>query len=132
MMKFLKHFPNFKNIRFGTDIAASSFYKKGKYNYKENKFDKKEQINYVNDLINKYNLFYVEDALEEEDFSGFSKVKSKNLVVGDDLTATQINRLKKAIKKKSINSIIIKPNQMVRFWKLREFLKFVRKIKSER
>jgi len=101
----------FKNIRFGTDIAASSFYKKGKYNYKENKFDKKEQINYVNDLINKYNLFYVEDALEEEDFSGFSKVKSKNLVVGDDLTATQINRLKKAIKKKSINSIIIKPNQ---------------------
>tara|TARA_B100000315_G_scaffold252824_1_gene290389 strand:- start:3 stop:1127 length:1125 start_codon:yes stop_codon:yes gene_type:complete len=101
----------FKNIRFGTDVAASSFYKKGKYCYKENKFDKKGQINYVNDLIKKYNLFYVEDALEEEDFSGFSKVKSKNLVVGDDLTATQINRLKKAIRKKSVNAMIIKPNQ---------------------
>ena len=101
----------FKNIRFGTDVAASGFYKKGKYCYKENKFDKKGQINYVNDLIKKYNLFYVEDALEEEDFSGFSKVKSKNLVVGDDLTATQINRLKKAIRKKSVNAMIIKPNQ---------------------
>ena len=101
----------FKNIRFGTDIAASSFYKKGKYNYKENKFDKKEQINYVNDLINKYNLFYVEDALDEKDFTGFAKVKSRNLIVGDDLTATQINRLEKAIRKKSINAIIIKPNQ---------------------
>ena len=101
----------FKKIRFGTDIAASSFYKKGKYNYKKNKFDKKEQISYVNNLIKKYNLFYVEDALEEMDFSGFSKIKSKNLVVGDDLTATQINRLKKAIRKKSINAIIVKPNQ---------------------
>ena len=101
----------FKKIRFGTDIAASSFYKKGKYSYKENKLDKKEQINYVNNLIKKYNLFYVEDSLEEKDFSGFSKIKSKNLIVGDDLTATQINRLEKAIRKKSINSIIIKPNQ---------------------
>ena len=101
----------FKKIRFGTDIAASSFYKKGKYNYQKNKFDKKEQINYVNSLIRKYDLFYVEDSLEENDFSGFSKIKSKKLVVGDDLTATQINRLKKAIKRESINSIIIKPNQ---------------------
>jgi len=101
----------FKNIRFGTDIAASSFYKKEKYNYKENKFDRKGQINYINNLIKKYNLFYVEDVLEEGDFSGFAKIKSKNLVVGDDLIATQINRLKKAIRKNSINAVIIKPNQ---------------------
>jgi enolase len=62
-------------------------------------------------LIDKYNLLYVEDPLQEEDFRGFGLIKKKHLIVGDDLTATQIKRLENAIKNKSINALIVKPNQ---------------------
>jgi len=99
-------------IRIGVDIAASSFYKNGNYNYTNNKvLNREAQIHYINSLIKDYNLLYVEDPLDEEDFSGFSKINKKALVTADDLTATQIFRTKKAIKSKSMNAMIIKPNQ---------------------
>jgi len=97
------------NIRIGLDIAGSSFYKRG-YKYKYKILKRLEQVKYINHLIKEYGIFYVEDPLEENDFSGFSKLKGK-LIVGDDLTATQISRVKKAINKKSISAMIIKPNQ---------------------
>jgi len=110
------------NIRIGVDIAASSFYKQGFYSYKQKQLDKQSQINYINSLIRDYNLFYIEDPLNEEDFLGFSKIKksSNHLVVGDDLTTTNIQRLKKAIKMKSINAMIIKPNQNGSLFELKQ------------
>lgn len=115
--------------RIGIDIAASSFFKEGFYFYNEIKLRKKEQIAYVNLLAEKYNLFYIEDPLEQEDFLSFSKVKKKSLVVGDDLTATNIQRLKKAIKNRSINAIIIKPNQNGSLLELKEIFNICRKNK---
>ncbi|MBI5803820.1 hypothetical protein HY450_01090 [Candidatus Pacearchaeota archaeon] len=103
----------FKDVRIGIDVAASSFYKSLTYNYKNKFLDRITQISYINFLIKKFNLFYIEDPLQEEDFEGFSKIdhSPQHLVVGDDLTATQISRIKKAISYKSINAMIIKPNQ---------------------
>ena len=53
--------------------------------------------------------------MHEEDFSGFAKLtenyKDKCMICGDDLTVTNLDRLRKAINKKSINAMIIKPNQ---------------------
>ncbi len=120
---------SFKNIRIGIDAAASAFYKNNLYIYKNKTLTKKEQIDYVNDLIKKFNLFYIEDPLQEEDFNGFSKVfrSPNNLVVGDDLTATQISRLKKAISQKSINAMIIKPNQNGSLLELQEILNICKK-----
>lgn len=106
------------HVDIGIDIAASQLFKNGKYLYANGKAarSKKEQIIYVADLIAKYNLFYVEDPLHEEDFDGFSKLlkitKGKCLICGDDLIVTNLGRLKKAIKMKSINAVIIKPNQI--------------------
>ncbi len=107
-----------KVIDIGIDIAASSFYKKT-YNYKnlKQKLNKEKQINFISELVKEYNLFYIEDALNENDFLGFKellrKTKNKNcLITGDDLTVTNLKRLQKAIKLKSINAIIIKPNQI--------------------
>jgi len=102
-----------QEIRIGLDIAPSSFFKNGFYNYKIKSLNTSSQIFYINYLIKKYSLFYIEDPLNEDDFESFSKIirSDKNLVVGDDLTATQISRLKKAIADKSINATIIKPNQ---------------------
>jgi enolase len=100
-----------KKIRIGVDIASSSFFKNEKYQYSAKALNQEGQIQYMNNLIDNYDIFYLEDPLQEEDFIGFSRLKKKNLIVGDDLTATQISRLKEAIKHKSINAMIIKPNQ---------------------
>ena len=69
---------------------------------------------YLKNLIKNYNLFYIEDPFDEEDFESFSKLLKffpNSLIVGDDLTVTNYKRLEKAIEMKSINALIIKPNQ---------------------
>lgn len=102
----------------GLDVASSQFYKNGSYVYQNDKKirTREEQIAYIANLIKKYNLFYVEDPLDEEDFCGFAELlkmtKGKCLITGDDLTTTNLERTKKAIKMKSINAMIIKPNQI--------------------
>lgn len=102
----------FKNkARIGIDVASSSFFRNEFYNYNSKPVNRDGQVNFMNNLIDKYDIFYIEDPLNEEDFTGFSLIKKKHLVVGDDLTATQIPRLKEAIKNNSINAMIIKPNQ---------------------
>jgi|TARA_Y100000310_G_scaffold96473_1_gene94227 enolase len=104
-------------LSIGVDIASSSFYKRNKYNYENPMLrrDNKEQLGYLSNLINNFNLFYIEDPFNEEDFESFSKLLKKfpsSLIVGDDLTVTNTKRFEKAIKMKSINSIIVKPNQI--------------------
>lgn len=110
------------DIGIGLDCAASTFWNGVKYNYnnfsrtiKEKALSKEEQSNYIIELARKYNLEYLEDPLQGEDFKGFGNVlrRLKNVfVVGDDLTCTKVERLQKAIKEKAINAIIIKPNQV--------------------
>lgn len=103
-------------VPLGVDIAASSFCKRKKYNYKNPllKRTEDEQLFYLSNLIKNFNLFYIEDPFSEEDFESFAKFTKKfpeKLIVGDDLTATNSKRLDKAIKMKAINAIIVKPNQ---------------------
>ncbi|MGY4884866.1 MAG: enolase C-terminal domain-like protein [Nanobdellota archaeon] len=104
------------NIPLGVDVASSSFYSRGKYHYENPmlKRDEEEQLGYLSNLIKNYGLFYIEDPFQEEDFESFAKLLKKfpnSLIVGDDLTVTNSKRLKKAIEMKSINAIIVKPNQ---------------------
>ncbi len=105
------------NLPVGLDIAASSFYKRKKYDYQNPKIkrDEDEQFGYLCNLIKNFNLFYLEDPFDENDFESFAKLLKKfpdRLIVGDDLTTTNLKRLQKAIKMKSINAIIVKPNQI--------------------
>ncbi len=119
-----------KRINIGLDVAASSFFKNRKYIYKNPRVEMTEnsQVHYIEDLIKKYILFYVEDPLDEEDFSGFKELnKGDCLIVGDDLTTTNPKRLKRAIKMKSINSIIVKPNQIGSLLKVKEVIELSKK-----
>lgn len=107
-----------KNLKIplGIDIAASSFYKRKKYHYQNPVLQrtKEEQLSYISNLVRNFELSYIEDAFDEEDFESFAKLLKKfpnTLIVGDDLTATNYKRLEKAIEMKSINAIIVKPNQ---------------------
>ncbi len=102
------------------DCASSEFYnlKEKKYYLKnENKkFSSLEFIEYLNLLVNKYPILSIEDALSEIDFDGFinitKKLGKKIQLVGDDLFVTNYSLLKKGIKLKIANSILIKPNQI--------------------
>lgn len=114
-------------ISIGLDIAASAFYENDSYQYEGKQITREQQISFVNSLIEKYNIFYCEDPLDEEDFSGFSKIIKKNIVVGDDLTVTNLERLKQAIKEKSINAIIVKPNQNGSLLEVKELIDYCKK-----
>lgn len=122
-----------KTIRIGIDVAASSFYKKGRYVYKKDMLNTEKQFSYILKLIKKYNLYYVEDPFYEEDFNSFSKLnkfcKTKKLVCGDDLTASNPEMLKEAIKKKAINSVIVKPNQVGCLSKVEELIRIAKENK---
>ena len=100
----------------GLDIAASSFCKRKKYLYKNPPLDRtnEEQLEYLSNLIKNFDILYLEDGFSEENFDGFAKLLNKfpnSLIVGDDLIVTNYDRLKKAIEEKSINALIVKPNQ---------------------
>jgi enolase len=105
-------------IRPALDLAASEFWdaESQTYSYKTGPKKTEDQIAYVEELIDKYNLFYVEDPLHEDDFEGFARIKNdmgaRCLIVGDDLITTNPERLQTSIENGSANSLIIKPNQI--------------------
>ncbi|MCK5613724.1 hypothetical protein KAR91_68300 [Candidatus Pacearchaeota archaeon] len=119
-------------LELGLDIAASSFYKRKKYKYQNPPLDRTipEQLDYISNLIKNYpSLLYIEDPFDEEDFESFAKLLKKHpdrLITGDDLTVTSLKRLKKAIEKKSINAIIVKPNQCGKLTEVEEVVKLAK------
>ncbi|HLD37156.1 MAG TPA: enolase C-terminal domain-like protein [Candidatus Nanoarchaeia archaeon] len=131
--KSLEKSPAKSKIRIGVDVAASSFFKNRKYFYKSKSksLGRSGQIDYVSYLAKKYNIFYIEDPLSEDDFNGFAvlrkKAKNSSLIVGDDLTTTNPARLKKAIKAQAINAIIVKPNQIGSLLEVRQVCEIARK-----
>jgi enolase len=103
-----------EKIKFGLDVAASTFYKEGFYEANEKKYSNKELLELYIDLTSKYDIISIEDPFEENDFDSFANMMDELelIVVGDDLTVTNMKRLQMAIDSKSINGIIIKPNQI--------------------
>jgi enolase len=103
-------------IQPGLDLAASSFYEKERYVYADRKLDKEGQIAYVAEMVDKYELFSVEDPLFEEDFDAYvlltEEIGEKCLVIGDDLFVTNEDRLDQGIEVGACNAILIKPNQI--------------------
>jgi len=103
-------------VQMGIDVAASSFFKDGKYHYKDKKLDPQGQIAYMAEVADKYNLFSIEDALDEEDFQGFAdlteEIGDRCLIIGDDIFVTNEDRFQRGIEAGSCNAILIKPNQI--------------------
>jgi len=107
-------------IRPSLDLAASEMWnseeEKYYYHQEDVKRDTGQQIDYVEEIIDTYNMFFVEDPLHENDFEGFSeltrKVGKKTLICGDDIFVTNPTLLEEGIKQKAGNAIIIKPNQI--------------------
>jgi enolase len=105
-------------VKFGLDVAAAELYDSdaGVYRYGDTERTPDEQVAYIADLVAEYDLAYVEDPLDEDDYAGFAdlteRVGERTLVCGDDLFVTNTERLSEGIEADAANSILVKPNQI--------------------
>ena len=106
------------DINFAIDAASSEFYKNNFYemNNGQTKIDTNDMIKIWENLVREYPIISLEDPLEENDFEGYKEltnlIGNKIQIVGDDLFATNMNRLTKGINSGAANSILIKLNQI--------------------
>ena len=107
-----------KDINICLDVAANELLNdKGKYSLNSAEFSSvDESIHYYKKLVSKYPIKSIEDPFAENDWNAWSKLTKeigKNVqIVGDDLFVTNVTRLKRGIKEKSANSILVKVNQI--------------------
>jgi len=110
------------DITIALDCAASEFYQEGMYNYskfegpKGSRKTSKEQVDFIEQLIQKYPIDSVEDGMAESDWEGWKmltdRIGDKCQIVGDDVFVTNVEYLKKGIDMGCANSILIKVNQI--------------------
>lgn len=106
------------DIFLALDVAATELYKEGKYGLVRDKksLTSAEMIVWYEELIAKHPIILIEDGLAEDDWDGYKlmteKLGGKIKLVGDDLFATNIERLRTGIEKRAANSILIKLNQI--------------------
>ena len=105
-------------VQFGLDVAAAELYDADRdaYVYGDETRTTAEQVDYVAELVEEYDLAYVEDPLDENDYEAFAeltdRVGDQTLICGDDLFVTNVERLQAGIDVGAANSILIKPNQI--------------------
>ena len=124
----------------GIDMAATSLFVRGKYlwrNFSRQQkgihADEKKHIELMEQISNRFHLFYIEDPLHQDSYKAFSDFNkasnkySRKLVCGDDLISTNLSRLKVAVEQNSINAVIIKPNQIGSLFKAKQVLDYAKK-----
>ncbi|MBQ6494707.1 MAG: phosphopyruvate hydratase [Bacilli bacterium] len=107
-----------KDVNLAIDVAASEFYKDGKYNLvgENRSLTTDELIDFYVELVNKYPIISIEDPVDENDWEGFTKITEKLgdkiQLVGDDLFVTNKKCLQMGIDKHAGNAILLKVNQI--------------------
>ena len=107
-----------RDVFLGLDVAADSFYENGNYVIRDKSapLDDNALLEYYKSLIGQYHLAVLEDPFTEDAWGSWQKIndtfKDQLLIVGDDLLATNLKRVEKAVTEKACNSILVKPNQI--------------------
>jgi enolase len=105
-----------KEIKLILDVASSQFFEGGKYKMKIGIFTREDLLRYYQNLIKNYSIFGLEDPFAEDDFDSWkflrSKLDSQILIIGDDLIATNPERIKLAKENGLCNAMILKINQI--------------------
>jgi len=121
-------FKNGKDISICLDVAANELHKKNKYSIHSKKYiSVDESIRKYKKIISKYKIKSIEDPFSENDWMAWNKIikSTKDVqIVGDDLYATNLERLKKGFLNNSSNSILIKLNQIGTVSETLEVIKF--------
>ena len=120
-----------RDVFLGLDVAADSFFKNGRYKIRDRSMplDTNEFTEFYKELNQQHRLATLEDPLEEDDWKGWQKIVKmlpKTVIVGDDLLATNKERVKEAIKLKACSAILVKPNQIGTIAETIEVIKIAR------
>lgn len=104
-----------RDVYIALDVAASEFYRDGKYIIDGKEYSSLDLVSYYEGLIDKYNIISIEDGMAEEDYDGW-KILTERLsniqLVGDDLFVTNKDLLSEGIRMGIANAILIKLNQI--------------------
>ncbi len=107
---------NHQDVKIAIDCAASEFFRDGKYEVEEGKaLSRNELVEFYKDLTKRFPIISIEDPFSENDWEGFKELRKELpevIIIGDDLTTTNIKMIKEAESKKACNGIIIKLNQI--------------------
>jgi enolase len=109
-------------VKIGMDVAASEFYKDGKYDLDfknpggKNQKTGDEMVALYSQFVKEYGLISIEDPFDQDDWETYAKLTAKvgkeTQIVGDDLLVTNPKRIKTAIEKKACNALLLKVNQI--------------------
>ena len=120
------------DVCLGIDVAASEFYKDGKYELvgEGRSLTTDELIDFFEELVNKYPIISIEDPVDENDWEGFTKITERIgdrvQLVGDDLFVTNKKCLQMGIDKHAGNAILLKVNQIGTITETLETIKLAR------
>jgi enolase len=105
-----------EQISFALDVAASEFYREGRYQFDGKPHTADEMVAYLEQLVDEFPLVSIEDGLDEADWEGWKvlteRLGSRVQLVGDDLFVTSQELLRKGIDMDVANAILIKLNQV--------------------
>lgn len=109
-----------EQVSIALDPAASEFYEKdtGLYNLRTEgrKLNSEEMVSFWKTWVDQYPIVSIEDGLAEDDWEGWGKMVQelgdRIQIVGDDLLVTNPERVKRAIKEKAANALLVKLNQI--------------------
>jgi enolase len=107
-----------REIFLGLDVAASVFYKNGEYVIRDKSTPLTDAalLDYYKYINSQYHLALLEDPFSEDSWESWSslltEVQGQVTIIGDDLLATNYERVQKAIEQKACNGILVKPNQV--------------------
>lgn len=113
LSSFVAEYPN---TYIAIDSAASELFHDGSYQLLGKSYSAEELLHVYENLVAQFPIHSIEDPFTENASDDFTKITSalggKILIVGDDLTCTNPERIKDAVLNKEINSVLIKPNQI--------------------
>ncbi|MDO5507329.1 MAG: phosphopyruvate hydratase [Corynebacterium casei] len=105
-----------EDVALALDVASSEFYTDGKYHFEGGELTAEEMSKVYAELIEQYPIVSIEDPLDEDDWAGYTaliaEIGDKVQIVGDDLFATNPERLQKGIDEKAANALLVKVNQI--------------------
>jgi len=100
----------------GLDCAASEFYYDGTYRIGDRAFDSDGIVDFYAELVERFPIISIEDGMHEEDWDGWKRLTAKLgdriQLVGDDLLVTNAERVQRGIDERSVNSLLLKVNQI--------------------
>src|SRR3954454_21113168 len=107
-----------EDITFALDCASTEFFKDGTYDLEGEgkKFDAAGMVDYLAGLCSRFPIVSIEDGCAEDDWEGWKHLTqvlgARVQLVGDDLFVTNTERLRRGIRDRSANSILVKVNQI--------------------